>query len=75
MEMLRSILNFTWAQDLSMSTVKFCFLTFFMLILIFALYQRRDYVYQGAPDQARWRDLRIWAALILIAQSTLYLIF
>ena len=75
MEMLRAILNFTWAQDLSISTVKICFISFFMLIFIFALYQRRDYVYQGAPDQARWRDLRIWAGLILIAQSALYLIF
>ena len=50
-------------------------ISFFMIIFIFELYQRRDYVYQGAPDQARWRDLRIWAGLILIAQSALYLIF
>ena len=75
MEQVRAILNFSWANDFSISTVKLCFLAFFTLILIFALSQRRTYVYQGAPDHARWRDLRIWAALILIAQSTLYLIF
>ena len=75
MELLRAILNFSWARDFSTPTVKVCFLAFFALIFIFTLCQRRAYIYQGAPDQAQWRDLRIWAALILVAQSTLYLIF
>ena len=75
MELLRAILNFSWARDFSIPTVKVCFLAFFALIFIFSLYQRRAYIYQGAPDQARWRDLRIWAAIILVAQSTLYLLF
>ncbi len=34
----------------------------------------RDWVLRGAPDRARWRDLRIWAALFVIPYLVIYLL-
>lgn len=28
-----------------------------------------------APDQARWRDLRVWATALIMAQLMIYFIF
>ena len=75
MEIIKSILNFSWASNFSDTAVKLLFITFFASILIFVLRQRRSYVYLGARDQSTWRDLRIWAMLILMMQSALYLLF
>ncbi len=35
---------------------------------------RRDSVLQGAPDRARWRDLRVWAALFVAPYLVIYLL-
>jgi hypothetical protein len=32
----------------------------------------RDYVYLGAPDRERWRDLRLWAAVIVGVYVLIY---
>ena len=34
----------------------------------------RDWVLRGAPDGARWRDLRIWAALFIVPYLVIYLL-
>ena len=34
----------------------------------------RDWVLRGAPDRARWRDLRIWAALFIVPYLVIYLL-
>ncbi|MBN1344707.1 MAG: hypothetical protein JXQ73_18590 [Phycisphaerae bacterium] len=35
----------------------------------------RSYIYLGAPDQARWRDLRIWTWLVLLPYIIIYIVF
>ena len=32
-------------------------------------------VFSEAPDGARWRDIRLWATVLIAAQIFLYLIF
>lgn len=34
----------------------------------------RDWVLRGAPDLAKWRDLRIWAALFVVPYLVIYLL-
>lgn len=34
----------------------------------------RDWVFRGASDHARWRDLRIWAALFIVPYLVIYLL-
>jgi len=33
----------------------------------------REWVFRGAPDRSRWRDLRIWAALFVLPYLVIYL--
>jgi hypothetical protein len=32
-------------------------------------------VIAGAPDGARWRDLRLWATALVVVQLGIYLLF
>ena len=75
MNTLRTLLEFQWANGLSPTAVKACFILFFVAVGIFAILQKRKYVYQDAPDQSRWRDLRIWTVAVLLIQIAIYLRF
>ncbi len=33
-----------------------------------------DWVLRGAPDRAKWRDLRVWAALFIVPYLVIYLL-
>ncbi len=35
---------------------------------------RPDWVLRGAPDRAKWRDLRVWAALFIVPYLVIYLL-
>ena len=71
--LLQSIMEFQWASSFTLPWIKTCFFLFFFLILIVVIRQKKDFIYQGAPDQAKWRDLRIWAGSILLLQMGIYL--
>ncbi len=34
----------------------------------------RDWVFSGAADRAKWRDLRLWAALFVVPYLVIYLL-
>ncbi len=53
-----------WARTL--------FLVFFLLILVGVYLLPADYVFRGAPDRARWRDLRLWALALVIIHAFVY---
>ena len=36
---------------------------------------KTEYAFQGAEDQARWRDVRVWAALVIACEIVPYLFF
>ena len=60
-------LSAEWAGVISM--VLFVFLG----VLVWRV--PRDRIYRQAPSQAPWRDLRLWATLIIIIQLTIYTLF
>ncbi|MEX2326586.1 MAG: hypothetical protein WD558_02545 [Pseudomonadales bacterium] len=35
----------------------------------------REKSFSDAPDQSRWRDLRIWASVLVVVQLAIYLMF
>lgn len=35
----------------------------------------RHLIYRGSPDQSRWRDIRVWATVLIVIQLVLYLTF
>jgi hypothetical protein len=49
--------------------------TLFVVAGLWLLTLKREYVFQGAPDQSRWRDLRIWSAVAMLPYVVLYLFF
>lgn len=40
---------------------------------LWAVFRPRKYIYEGAPNQARWRDLRIWAVVLVIIQIIIHI--
>ena len=51
------------------------FLSFFALLAVGVFLLPRGYIYLGAPDQARWRDLRLWALVLVILHACVYWYF
>ncbi|MEM7001363.1 MAG: hypothetical protein AAF529_11290 [Pseudomonadota bacterium] len=56
-----------WAYILSM--LGFVFLGVIVWLI------PKHLVMAQAPDQARWRDIRIWATVLICIQLTLYAVF
>ena len=48
------------------------FLAFFLLILLGVYRLPADYVFRGAPDRARWRDLRLWVVVLVVVHAFVY---
>lgn len=57
---------------LPMSVAKIVVIAFFVASGVAVWSLPRKFVYLGAPDEARWRDLRIWAILVLVPYILVY---
>lgn len=64
-----------WIDSLPLWTGTACAVGLFTIVGLWALTLKRSYIYLGAPDQARWRDLRIWTVLILLPYIIIYLVY
>lgn len=64
-----------WLNDLPLYWAKVTGTAFFVLVIVWALRRPRNYIFRGAPDRKVWRDLRLWAAIVLVAQVVLYIGF
>ena len=51
------------------------FLAFFVLLLVLVLLLPKEYIFRGAPDHALWRDLRLWAVILVLIHVCVYLVF
>jgi Mn2+/Fe2+ NRAMP family transporter len=65
----------TWLASIPMSWARGTAALFFAATAIWACTLKREYVFQGAPDTKRWRDLRLWAIVVLIPYVIIYLHF
>lgn len=62
-------------QGISLGWGKVIATVFFVGMIVWTWLRPRSYIYAGAPDQERWRDLRIWATVLVGIQIILYLVF
>jgi len=46
--------------------------TFLLLACLIPLLLPRAYVFLGAPDTRRWRDLRLWAVVAMVPYVVIY---
>ncbi|MGB1342027.1 MAG: hypothetical protein ACPHAN_15730 [Pseudomonadales bacterium] len=53
------------------------YLSIFGFLCLFALvwFIPRHAVFEDAPDQSRWRDIRLWASLLIVLQLVIYAVF
>jgi hypothetical protein len=64
-----------WLAGLSLAWGKVIAVIFFVGIAIWAWRRPRSFIFQGAPDSHRWRDLRLWASILMAVQIVIYLSF
>jgi hypothetical protein len=64
-----------WVHQLPAWYAKVCTAVLFVSIISFVWTLPKKFVYQGAPDGKRWRDLRIWATILILIQSVIYAFF
>jgi len=66
---------YDWLSNIPLFWGKIFAILGFVGMLIWAWVRPRSFIFQGAPDDSRWRDLRIWASLFMGIQIVIYLIF
>ena len=51
---------------------KTIFMVFFLLLIAGVFSLRSDYIFKGAPSRSRWRDLRLWALVLVLMHVYVY---
>lgn len=69
------MLSFNWLNNLPIAWGKFLVILAFIAPLVFALTMKKHYIYAGASDNARWRNLKLWVLVIVVVQVAVYLYF
>ena len=64
-----------WVGSLPMSAAMVCAIGLYAVAVLWVWGLRRELVFRGAPDKKRWRDLRIWATLVVIPYVAVYLLW
>jgi len=64
-----------WLVSLPMSVAMACAIGLFVLAGIWVWTLHTDFIFRGAPDHKRWRDLRIWSMVVLLPYITIYFLF
>lgn len=64
-----------WLEGLPLVLGKYIAALFFIGMIIWAWFRPPWFIFEGAPDKSRWRDLRIWATIFLGIQVVLYIVF
>lgn len=72
---LKSMLYFEWLVGSHINLASYVMVAVFVFTAIWAWTFKHDYIMEGAPSQGRWRDLRIWAVILMAAQTILYVHF
>ncbi len=63
-----------WLVSLPMSVAQATVICLFLVTGVWIWTLKKDYIYLGAPDRAAWRDLRIWATLVLLPYIAVYVV-
>ena len=64
-----------WLESVPLYWAKIIGTLFFLSAIAWVLFRPKAYIYRGAPDKKAWRDLRVWAVVILVVQIIIYLGF
>jgi len=70
---LRELLEFQWLTGLGLGWATALVVVAYAALLAYGASRSSDFIFEGAPDRRRARDLRLWLAPIVIVQIGLYL--
>ncbi len=62
-------------MDLPTAWANYISIVGFLFVALIVWSIPKQLIYKDAPDQARWRDIRIWASVLVSVQLVLYLVF
>jgi len=65
----------TWLTGLPTSWANTITMLLFGLLLLIVWSFPLKLILRDAPDQGRWRDIRIWATLLIFVQLGIYSVF
>ena len=63
-----------WLGSLPMWVAMVCAIGLYVIAVIWVWGLRREFVFRGSPDNRWWRDLRIWATVVVLPYIAVYLI-
>lgn len=66
---------FDFIHDMPLWSAKIGAALLFLAVLVFAWSLPISFILQGSPDRKRWRDLRIWATILILSQFIIYAFF
>jgi len=69
------MLNFNFLMNVSSIWAKVIVLALFAVIFVLIWLLPNDYIFKGAPDRKWYRNLKLWATLIVILYGYLYIRF
>ena len=58
--------------SIPLSWARYFVLALLLLPLVALVMQKRSFVFRGAPDEKPWRDLRLWAVVVMLPYLLLY---
>jgi hypothetical protein len=62
-----------WLGSLPIWVAVVCAVGLYVVALVWTWCLPREFIFRGAPDTRRWRDLRIWATLVILPYMVIYL--
>jgi hypothetical protein len=71
------MLNFDWLADFSTATAKYIFLGLFLFIGVLVSLIPKKYIFEGLKEEEVhwWKNLKLWAYLVLALTFYIYWIF
>ena len=63
-----------WLATLPMGFAMACALGLYFVAVVWVWTLKKEFVFRGAPDRKSWRDLRVWATLVVIPYVFVYLL-
>lgn len=61
-----------WLGQLPMSVAMSCAIGLFVIAILWTWGLSREFVFRGAPDRRWWRDLRLWATVVVLPYIVVY---
>ena len=63
-----------WLASLPMSVAMGCALGLYAIAVVWVWRLKKEFVFRGAPDNRGWRDLRVWATIVVIPYVMVYIL-